>query len=180
MRIGIDISQIVHEGTGVSTYVRRMVSALLEVDKKNEYVLFGASFRKRHVFYEYFDKVKKIRKGITLIVVPIPPTLLDILWNILHVVPVEWLVGPVDVFWSNDWTQPPLARARNITTVHDVIALKYPSETDERIVATHKRRLAWVVKECRAVLCDSQSTKKDVEVLLKIPGSKLPVVYPGI
>ncbi|KKW11024.1 MAG: hypothetical protein UY49_C0009G0001, partial [Microgenomates group bacterium GW2011_GWC1_49_7] len=36
MKIGIDISQIVHEGTGVATYVRRMVESLLKVDKKNQ------------------------------------------------------------------------------------------------------------------------------------------------
>ena len=53
MKIGIDISQIVYEGTGVGTYVRRMVENLLNIDTQNKYVLFGSSFRKKYVFDEY-------------------------------------------------------------------------------------------------------------------------------
>lgn len=179
MRIGIDISQIVYEGTGVARYTQEMIAALLTIDKTNEYVLFGASLRKQHFFYEYFEKVKKVNKSVELVVAPIPPTLLDIIWNFLHILPVEWFIGPVDVFWSSDWTQPPLSRCAAVTTIHDLIALKYPSETDERIVGTHKRRLSRVVRECHAILCDSQSTKKDVKEMLKIPVSRLYVVYPG-
>src|SRR3990167_9450106 len=145
MRIGIDISQIVYEGTGVGNYVRHMVTELLKHDTKNEYVLFGASLRRRKEFREYFPKKH-------LVIVPIPPTLLDILWNRFHIFPVEWFTGSLDVFWSSDWTQPPLVHAKGVTTIHDLIALKYPKQTDKQIVKTHKRRLSWVVKECEVML----------------------------
>lgn len=177
MRIGIDISQIVHEGTGVATYVRKLVAALLTLDTKNEYILFGVSFRKRNSIVDFFKTIR--RANVRLVVIPIPPTLLEILWNQLHVVPAEWFVGNVDVFWSSDWAQPPLRHAKGITTIHDLIALKFPEETDRRIVAAHKRRLSWVAKECGAVLCDSQSTKQDVEDILGIPPARLHVVYPA-
>jgi len=180
MRIGIDISQIVYEGTGVATYVRNIVRSLLAHDKNNTYILFGSSFRKKFIFDEYFNEINKINKNVSLVSVAIPPTLLDILWNKLHIMPIEKLIGPVDVFWSSDWTQPPLGRARGVTTIHDLIALKFPDETDKKIVATHKRRLAWVKKECTAIFCDSQSTKKDVMELLHISENKLYVVYPGL
>jgi glycosyltransferase involved in cell wall biosynthesis len=178
MRIGIDISQIVYEGTGVGAYVRRMVKTLLTIDQKNDYVLFGASFRRRETFEKFYSSLPHER--VRLVTVPIPPTLLDFLWNRLHIIPVEKFTGPLDVFWSSDWTQPPLTHAKGVTTVHDLIALKFPAETDAGIVAVHKRRLAWVKKECRAIFCDSQSTKKDVMELLHIPEQKLHVVYPGI
>lgn len=180
MRIGIDISQIVYEGTGVGTYVRRMVETLLKTDAKNDYVLFGASFRKKYVFEGFLRQMKKINSRVELMSVAIPPTLLDILWNRLHIIPVEKLTGPLDVFWSSDWTQPPLIHAKGITTIHDLIALKFPNETDKGIVATHKRRLAWVKKECKAIFCDSESTKEDVLNLLHIPENRLHVVYPGV
>lgn len=173
MRIGIDISQIVHEGTGVATYVRRMVDALLKLDNKNEYILFGASLRKQKMFNAYAGRAK-------LVVVPIPPTLLSFLWNTLHIVPIETFTGPLDIFWSSDWTQPPLGKARGVTTIHDLIALKFPNEMHRKIVATHKRRLKWVKKECQAIFCDSESTKKDVMELLTIPESQLHVIYPGL
>lgn len=178
MRIGIDISQIVYEGTGVGTYVRRMVESILRIDSNNEYILFGASFRQKHKFQSFFDTLP--RGHARLVTVSIPPILLDFFWNRLHIMPVEKLTGPLDIFWSSDWTQPPLQHAKGVTTIHDLVALKFPGETDERIIMTHKRRLAWVTKECEAILCDSVSTKYDVMKILKIPEHKLLVVYPGI
>lgn len=172
MRIGIDISQIAHEGTGVATYVRRMVEILLSVDTKNKYVLFGASLRKQRVFKEFANRA-------TLVVIPIPPTVLNFLWNTLHIIPVETFTGPLDVFWSSDWTQPPLAHAKGVTTIHDLTPLKFPTEMSS-IAKTHAKRLSWVKKECVAIFCDSEATKKDVAELLGIHKSKLHVVYPGI
>ncbi len=173
MRIGIDISQVVYEGTGVGNYVRRIVTALLKLDKKNDYVLFGASLRRRDVFRTYFPKEK-------LVTVPIPPTILEFLWNRLHIVPVEWFTGTLDIFWSSDWTQPPLIHAKGVTTIHDLTPLLFPKETDDRIVAVHKRRLVWVKRECNAIFCDSIATKNDAVKLLKIPKNRLHIVYPGI
>ncbi|MBI3576848.1 glycosyltransferase [Candidatus Gottesmanbacteria bacterium] len=179
MRIAIDISQIVHEGTGVATYVRKLVAAVLKLDTKNDYVLFGTSLRKRAVFEEFFLSLQKLNKNVRLVTFPIPPTLLEIMWNRLHIVPAEWLVGDIDIFWSSDWAQPPLQSAKGITTIHDLIALKFPEETDDRIVAAHTRRLKWVKKECQTILCDSKATMRDVEQLLNIPAKSLRVVYPG-
>jgi len=76
MRIGIDISQIVHEGTGVATYVRRIVATLVQTYPEHEYILFGASLRKRNLFFEY---LRTLPTRVRLIAVPIPPTLLDVL-----------------------------------------------------------------------------------------------------
>lgn len=178
MRIGIDISQIVHEGTGVSNYVRNFVEALIRIDKWNEYILFGASLRKRHVFKEYFQKFPK-SSNVKLVSIPIPPTLLDILWNQWHVMPIELLTGPLDIFWSSDWTQPPLSRARGITTVHDVSFLRFPETFAQTIIDVQKRRLERVKKTCTMILCDSESTKKDLIDLLGFFEEKLFIVYPG-
>lgn len=174
MRIGIDISQIVHEGTGVARYTRRMVDALLTLDKKNEYVLFGASLRRRGEFKKF------VNNRATLVVVPIPPTILDILWNVLHIIPVEWFIGRVDVFWSSDWTQPPLAKARGVTTIHDLTVLRFPESFHQKILTVQKRRLSWAKKVCSIFLCDSETTKKDIVQYLGISENKLRVVYPGL
>lgn len=179
MRIGIDISQIVHEGTGVGEYVRNLVRALLKKDHDNEYILFGASLRKLSKFAEYCKEVGVVNPRFRLVMVPIPPTILEFLWNRLHVVPIEWFIGPVDVFWSSDWIQPPLRRAKGVTTVHDVSFLRYPETFSKMMVDVQKRRLRWVKRECKAVLCDSEATKRDIMDLVGIPQNKLQVVYPG-
>jgi glycosyltransferase involved in cell wall biosynthesis len=178
MRIGIDISQIVYKGTGVGTYVRRMVESLVRADSKNEYVLFGASLRRRNVFESFYAALPGAR--VRLVTVPFPPIVLDILWNRLHIIPVEWFTGPLDIFWSSDWTQPPLSHAKGVTTIHDLSTMLFPKEMDARIVATHARRLRWVSKECKAIFCDSESTKKDVAELLGFHEKQLHVIYPGL
>lgn len=168
---------MVHEGTGVARYVRELTRSIISADQTNEYVLFGASFRKRRVFDEFVQTLPKGR--VTLVVVPLPVALFEYIWNVLHIVPVEWFVGDVDIFWSSDWVQPPLARARGITTIHDVSFLGFPEEHAASISIVHKRRLAWVKQECSRILCDSEATRDDVASFLGIPAASLVVVYPG-
>lgn len=180
MKIGIDISQVVYEGTGVGRYVRQLVSALLNLDKNNEYVLIGFSLRRRQKVQDFFREVSLNHKNVRLVSWPVPPAMLDFFWNRLHLLPIEWLIGKVDVFWSSDWTQPPLSNAGGVTTIHDLSFLKFPESFDKKIIEVQKRRLKLVKKECRMILCDSESTKKDVVELLHIPENRLQVIYPGI
>lgn len=192
MRIGIDISQIAHEGTGVAVYVRNIVTSLIAANPTHEYILFGASLRKRGVFRAFVSSLTGSKASVKLVSVPIPPTMLDVLWNRLHIVPVEWFIGHVDVFWSSDWTQPSLARARGITTIHDLSVLKYPEESHNAtelslsqarisadIVDIQTRRLTLAARECRVFFCDSEATKNDAHTLLGIESDKLRVIYPG-
>lgn len=192
MKIGIDISQIVYEGTGVSAYVRTLVTALIKQDSEHEYVLFGASLRRRNEFTSFVSSINKTAKHVRLVTIPLPPTLLDVIWNRWHIIPIEWFVGPIDIFWSSDWTQPPLMRAKGVTTIHDLSILRYPEESHNKtevdaarvslaanIVATQKRRLMRAAKVCQAFFCDSEATKRDAKELLGIAEDKLKVVYPG-
>lgn len=179
MRIGIDISQIVFEGTGVARYVSKIVEALLKWDRKNEYILFGTSLRKRQKFIDFFKNVSAGKTNVKLVTLPIPPTVLEFLWNKLHIVPVEWFTGNLDIYWSSDWTQPPLVKAKGITTVHDVSIFRFPESFNEKIIDVQKKRLELVKKECSLLLCDSLATQRDLARLLGIENSRLKVVYPG-
>lgn len=180
MKVGIDISQIAFKGTGVSEYVKQLIKNLLKIDKQNEYILFGASLRRKREFNEYFNTVLYLSRRVTLRVLPIPPVLLNILWNWLHILPIEWFIGNIDVFISSDWTQPPTLKAKKATILYDLIVYKYPKETAEKIVATQKRRLSWVKRECDVIFCISEATKMDAMEILGIEEKKLKVIYPGI
>jgi hypothetical protein len=178
MKIGIDISQMAYEGTGVGNFVTKLVEGLLTVDSDNDYVLFYSSLRRKFLISNFKFLISKER--VTIREFKFPPTVLDLLWNRLHVLPVEWLIGDVDVFISSDWTQPPTKKAKKVTILYDLIVYKHPEETAKKIVETQKRRLEWVKKECEEVICISEATKKDARDILGIEESKLRVVYPGI
>lgn len=177
MKIGIDISQIAYKGTGVAKLTTNLVEQLLKIDKKNEYVLFFSSFRKT---IPTFAKAMAGKQNLKIKTFRFPPSLLDLLWNKLHILPIEWLIGDVDIFITSDWTEPPTIRAKKATILYDLIVYKYPNETDKKIVEVQKRKLKWVKTESDLVFCISESTKKDAMEILGIENRRLEVIKPGI
>lgn len=191
MRIGIDISQTTYENTGVGNYLSNLVSKLLTIDKKNEYVLFFSSLRgspSLRVLDSARNNPRAIVKSFK-----IPPTVLSLLWNKLHVLPVESLIGDIDLFISSDWAEPPTKHAKKATIIYDLIVYKYPEETHSKtefklnklnisanIVDVQKKKLSWVKRESDILFCISKSTKNDAVDLLDLDPKKVKVIYPGL
>jgi hypothetical protein len=176
MKIGIDISQLAYEQTGVANLLKGYVEGWLAIDKENEYILFYSSLRKD---FPASSANLRAYKNVSIKQFKFPPTVLDWLWNKLHILPIENLIGDVDIFISSDWTEPPTKKAKKATILYDLVVYKAPEETAAKIVATQKRKLQWTKKECDVILCISNSTKKDAMEILKIEESKLKVAYPG-
>src|SRR3990167_10040775 len=175
MRIGIDISQLAYEHTGVASYLSSLVRELVK-NEQHEYALFFASLRKS-LPVEFESAIQgnnvRIRK------IKLSPTVLDLFWNRLHIAPIEWFIGDVDVFITSDWTEPPVKKAKKATIIYDLIIYKHPEETDKKIIQTQKRKLKWVKKESDIVFCISESTKNDAIEVLGLDKNKVKVIYPG-
>ena len=187
MKIGIDVSQMAYENTGVANLLSRLVENLLKTDKQNDYVLFFSSLRKKIQNSKFKiqnhlakrDLASPDNSKVKIKEFRFPPTLLDILWNRLHILPIEWFIGDVDIFVTSDWTEPPARKAKKATILYDLTVYKYPKETDKKIVETQKRKLKWVKKESDVIFCISEATKKDAMEILGIGEKRLRVIYPG-
>lgn len=177
MKIGIDISQTAYEKTGVAGYLVHLVEHLVRYDTRNEYILFFSSLRKP--IPAFVLKLKNL-PHVSYRKFPFPPSILSLLWNTLHILPIEKCIGPVDFFITSDWTEPPAVSAKKMTILYDLSVYTYPQETDTKIVATQKKKLQWVKKESDKIICISDSTRKDAEKILGIETSRLVVIYPGI
>ena len=180
MIIGVDVTMLVYAGSGVANYTYNLVKTLLEIDKKNEYRLFYSSLRRPKNFY-YLDELKKA--GGKVYKFRFPPSLLKLWWSRLHVIPVEWFIGKVDVFFSSDFLRPPLLPGtKGITTVHDLTWKIYPQFHEQRIIGAHAIKLEKTIKYKDIIVVDSQSTKNDLtKYYSKISGKKkIFVIYPGI
>src|SRR3989304_2136378 len=161
MKIAIDISQIVY-GTGVSYYTKNLVSKLIELDNDNRYVIFGGSLRRFNELKKEASNICENYENRSLVkIYPFPPNLADFVWNNLHILPIENLIGRVDVFHSSDWSQPP-SKAFKITTIHDLVPILYPKISDPKLVAVHKRRLSIVAKEIDRIIVPSVTTVNDL------------------
>jgi glycosyltransferase involved in cell wall biosynthesis len=170
MRIGIDISQVIY-GTGVSVYTKNLITSLFSLDKQNEYLLFGSSLRRRNELVKFTNSlIGKFDKKLFFI----PPTLSNIIWNRLHILPIEFFCGRLDIFHSSNWTQPP-SGAFKVTTIHDLTPLRFPKLTNPKLVSQTKNHLKWVEKEVDRIIVPSQATKQDL-LLLKFDKKKIRVI----
>ena len=174
MIIGIDISSIPY-GTGVSNYTLNLVRSLIKIDKVNTYKLFFSSLRQ-----PLPDEFKRLEQhpNVKIYHFRFPPSLLEFLWNRLHILPIELFIGKCDVFHTWDWTQPPTFKAKTVTTIHDFVPLLYPETQHPKTISVFKRKLELASTECSHFICVSRNTKTD---LLKffplIPFDKISVVY---
>ncbi len=179
MKIGIDISQLAYPNkTGVYNYLSNLLLNLTRIDKKNYYILFFSSLRRP--LPDSFESGTKDNKNVIIKKNKLPPTVLDILWNKLHILSVDKFIGKTDIFITSDWTEPPIKYGKKATILYDLIIYKYPNETDKKIVEAQKRKLKWVKKESNLIFCISEATKKDAQEILGIDKDKLRVIYPGI
>ena len=166
MKVGFDISQLAHPG-GVKTYTRNLTSELAQLSDL-EMVYFYSSLRR-----PYDGKLKGVKTY------KLPPTFFEVLFNKMRNVSIEKFIGDVDIFHSSDWVQPP-SKAKKVTTYHDVIPLKFPKWSHPKIVSVHKRRLELVEEEIDMVIAVSETTKRDLLEVSKIPENKIVVVYEGV
>ena len=82
MKIGIDISQVAYENTGVAEYIGNLVEGLLKIDNNNEYIFFFSSLRKN---FKFSILNFQSNPNVSIKKFKFPPILLDLLWNRLHI-----------------------------------------------------------------------------------------------
>jgi glycosyltransferase involved in cell wall biosynthesis len=163
-------------GTGVSVYTKELTKALLSIDKIDSFILFGGSLRRQSELKAFVDTLSG---NVTSKLFPFSPTMADFVWNRLHTLPLEQLIGNVDVVHTSDWAEPPARRALKVTTIHDLAPFKFPQETPRRIREVHERKLAHVRAESQAIIVPSNATKDDV-VEMGFDATKIHVIYEAV
>lgn len=176
MRIAVDISQIVYEGTGSARYEYDLLSAVYQYSPTiTDWTFFLSSFRRNIP-----ERVQTILDKVHTKQLPVPPKLLHFIWNDLHILPIHWFIGKQDWVITSDWTQPPSGGRKMATIVHDLAFLRYPEVVPPQIQHAQRKRLEWAKKESQLFITLSQATKTDLIELLKIPEQKVQVLYPAV
>lgn len=176
MKIAIDVSQMCYEGTGVARYVYGLTQALLNLDTPHQFVLYAGALRQR----DFFEKLKTQSPWdkAEWHILPIPPKVAGLALSTLPI-HIESLVGKVDLFHSSDWVEP-RANCPVVTTIHDLVFIKYPETVEKMILNTQVKRLNKIVKNKTHIIADSRSTKQDILEAYNIKVDQIDVVYPGI
>jgi len=177
MKIGIDVSQMCYEGTGVARYVHDLSQALLQVGQgQHEIIFFAGALRQRAFFTRLMAELPW--STATWKIVPFPPKIARIVFGLLPI-KIESFTGYLDIFHASDWSQPNTL-APSVTTVHDLVFKKYPDTVDPLIRRSQEQRLKKVVSQGIHLIADSKSTKDDLMEIYHLPTTRIDVVYPGI
>ena len=175
MRIGIDYTSAATQGAGIGRYTRELLRALLALPSDNFYSLFYASGATLPQS-EIGNLKSKIRR------LPFHDKWLMRIWQRLRIpIPVELLVGRVDLFHSPDFTLPPtLPGVPTLLTVHDLSFIRDPESAWPSLRAFLNKAVPRSVQRATHVLADSQATKADLIELFGTPAEKITVLYAGV
>jgi glycosyltransferase involved in cell wall biosynthesis len=187
MKIGIDITPIIYEGTGVGDYTRHLVTRLLKQNSGDEFVLFYSTLRG-------FGKVRKIAEKIAaspsrklvrdprndkvrIVGIPIPPWVWQFVWNKLDLIKIETFTGKLDVFHCWDYLVPP-SNCKRVVTIHDATPLLFPETHTKKIIKNYELLITKIKAIKIQVVTVSENSKKDL-VKFGIDENLIAVVYNG-
>jgi glycosyltransferase involved in cell wall biosynthesis len=156
-----------------------MLGGLAEVAGDEHELVFFAPTGPRNgaKVREALDGIDGERRIITL---PPPSTVWRKLWSRAQRLPVERLVGRLDVFHFSDWMYPPQRSGLRTTTVHDLGPIHHPEWVDPRTRALHVPKAHHAAKTCDVLFTNSRYTADDVERTLGVSGERIVVAHPGI
>jgi glycosyltransferase involved in cell wall biosynthesis len=177
MRVGIDYTAAVRQQAGIGRYTRGLVGALLALPSPHHYTLFAATGNLQPAICNLQPAVRNLLKTL-----PLTDDWLARIWHRARLpIPIEAIVGRVDLFYSPDFVLPPtLPGVRTLLTVHDLSFLHYPDHFVPKLVRYLSRVVPRSIARAWRVLADSEATRADLIQLLGVPPGKVEVLYSGV
>jgi glycosyltransferase involved in cell wall biosynthesis len=163
--IGIDSRLTYYRTGGISTYMRRLITALEQLDTPHRYTVFYS--RKTHM------------TGTTRF--SHAP-----LWTPAHhrierlALSVELARFRLDLLHSPDFIPPLRGARRHIITVHDLTFLRYPQYLTPDARRYYSGNIETAVRHADHILVDSQATKDDLRDMLDVPEDTMTVHMLGV
>jgi glycosyltransferase involved in cell wall biosynthesis len=175
MRILFDISPAVHRHGGLGRYASELLSALLQIDRDNDYHAFYSKLGAGEQVDPPLDRLPAHSLGL-----PAKPWRMSVLLAELAHVPMDPWLPACDLFHATEHLLPPLRRAGSVFTIHDLIFLHFP----EYHLPLNRWYLSLMLprflQRADALIAVSENTKRDVVKLMQIPPDKITVIYEGV
>ncbi|HZY43940.1 MAG TPA: glycosyltransferase family 1 protein [Anaerolineae bacterium] len=175
MKIGIDYTSAVSQGAGIGRYTRELIRAVLALPSDHYFSLFYAS---RTNIQE--SEIRNQRSEIHHL--RFHDKWLTRIWHRARLpIPIEVVIGKIDLFHSPDFTLPPtMPGVPTLLTVHDLSFMRDPDSAWPSLRAYLMQAVPRSVKRATHLLADSQATKDDLIDLFKTPPEKITVLYSGV
>lgn len=176
--IGIDVTSAIVQGGGIGRYTRELIQAVTQVSSPHQFRLFSAKPPPSP------PVANPLPTGSHISYHPAPVTerWLYRFWYRLRLpLPVQLVLGKLDLFHSPDFVLPPVAgNIPTLLTVHDLSFVHYPKVFPEPLVKYLNTIVPWSVERATHILADSQATKDDLHQFWHVPEAKVTVLYSGV
>jgi len=185
MRIGIDCRTILNPGygehAGVGHYTYYLISNLLDIDKKNHYVLFFDNLLSKSAA----DELIRGRANAEIKFFPFHRYKHYLPFAFSHLLIAATLEREkLDLFHSPAYVLPLTYKGKSVVTVHDLAIYKHPEWFPSKFLVGQKFSTKTLVpqslKKAKKIIAVSKHTKKDIQEIFKIKGEKIEVIYEGV
>lgn len=175
MRIGFDIRPFLREETGVGMFFKHLLAELAELDTKNEYFLFSASWKDRFSPSRLPPFKRRHFRDFRL-----PVRVLNFFWYRYGWPPLDFFFGKkLDLIHSP--TPIPLpGGGKKVTTVCDLFFLDDSRLADREAVRYFTRGLEYSLRRADGIVTISQHTKKSLLEKFRVDESKIRVIHLGL
>jgi glycosyltransferase involved in cell wall biosynthesis len=168
-RIGIDARKLTDYGIG--SYVRNLVEAMARRPEAAAYdfrlYVRAADFGAVPALPDNFSVVQEDSPGYSI------AELTAFAWRLMR--------QRLDLFHATHYVIPPLARARAVVTIHDIIHVLYPQFLPNRAALVYARvMIRRALKRADRILTVSYNSKRDLVDYFGISPARVEVVYNGV
>lgn len=170
MRVGLDISPITPDRTGIGTYCYNLLKHLVRLAPEVSFVGFRSG-RSR-------PRTGDLPSPMPVRYVPVPTRLLYATWECTRRPRVDRLLGGLDVFHATNYFLPPVESARRVLSIYDLSFLVRPELCSPKIVRPFSKGIRHFARDADAVIACSESTKQDIVRFLNVDAAKI-TVAPG-
>jgi glycosyltransferase involved in cell wall biosynthesis len=175
MKIGIDVSSLLKDRSGIGTYSYNLIKNIFKIDTENEYRLLSYSLKESLKECPSFDNpnVKSYHYRI-------PGKLLLKAWQWFDFPPVDAFLGKIDIFHSTNFLVIPQYKGKKIVTFHDMYFLIEPRHTERFGGKYFLKTLPEKVKGVDRVIAVSENTKQDAMRFLGVTEERIRVIYEAV
>jgi glycosyltransferase involved in cell wall biosynthesis len=181
MKIGIDATVLgdeYHNKGGIYHYILNLMKAFKEIDHENQYKIWFHFFRK--------DSFQRYKEACNLLDLGSIKNFKIVKSNLPNYrgwymrLPVDFFIGPVNIFHGPAHFVMPVISGKSIVTIHDTDFIKIPDYLDRGWVEYKGKYTHLSIKRADIIITISNYMKSELIESLKIPEEKIQVVYQGV
>ena len=166
LRIGLDGTTLQEERSGIGFYTEHLFAGLFEVDGANDYAIFSnAEVRSDRIPARLVHRGHRFpMRGVWMQVV----------------LPLLLRRAQVDVCHCTNYVAPLLSGRPSVVTFHDMTALLLPGCSPWKKRLLLRPLIPLIAHRADAIIAVSESARRDVLRLLRVPPEKVHVIYEGV